>query len=496
MKWILIALLAAVALIGAGVVLTGGEGGGSAVSGSPEAVLLCEEGTADYHAFRLNDAVDKLDKALELDPLLAEASIARALALHRLGRSDEVKAEVTRADSLTGLIENDERRMRAELRMSVFGLEHYRSMRDSLVAGLEEDSPNDIYVLEAKAMDAQRVGDEEEQERRWRQVLEVDPNNATAYNMLGYLELHRGNYEKSIKAMKKYAFMVPDQANPHDSMGEVLMVLGRYEDAEEAFKKSVQMQPDFYHSLINLAKTYLARGQIKKGTKIMGKVRAEVEGTELAKRIDREMVDFYLEAELEHELDAATAAFIADYPKDGTACFYRGVRLAYTKQFDQANAIMDSCFAAWRAEASYTARPKVRQEVDFYGHVFAGLVAEAANDPAAAIGAWREAIALVEDEWSFHEQWYPMAHLAHNLRAAERPQEALEVLDPIIAVNPRLFSVLEMATRSYLDLNDAELARRVLDQYKWCASKSDQDFVARTRAVELEEKVAALERAN
>ena len=45
-------------------------------------------------------------------------------------------------------------------------------------------------------------------------------------------------------------------------LGQVFLVLGRYEEAETKFRKSVKMQPDFYHSLINLRKTYLARGQL------------------------------------------------------------------------------------------------------------------------------------------------------------------------------------------------------------------------------------------
>ena len=50
------------------------------------------------------------------------------------------------------------------------------------------------------------------------------------------------------------------------------------------------MQPDFYHSLINLGKIYLARGQLDKGLDILEKVRDQVAGSELEKRIDREII--------------------------------------------------------------------------------------------------------------------------------------------------------------------------------------------------------------
>ena len=111
--------------------------------------------------------------------------------------------------------------------------------------------------------------------RAWLHILEVDPNYASSYNNLGYLELYRGNYDKAIEYKQKYAFLAPDVANPHDSLGEVLMVLGRYEEAEAEFRSAVKMQPDFYHSLINLGKAYIARGQLKMGLKIFQKVHTQ-----------------------------------------------------------------------------------------------------------------------------------------------------------------------------------------------------------------------------
>ena len=151
MKWMIIGLLTALVLIALGVVLTGGEGGNQAVSADPEAALLCEEGTADANAFRLEAAVDKLGRALELDPSLAEASIARTMALARLGRSTETKAELARADSLTALIADEDRRMLAQLRLSAFISSRFFAMRDSLLTRLAADMPRNIYVLEAQA---------------------------------------------------------------------------------------------------------------------------------------------------------------------------------------------------------------------------------------------------------------------------------------------------------------------------------------------------------
>jgi tetratricopeptide (TPR) repeat protein len=493
LKWILSALLVALLLIGAGFVLTNGGGADRAISASSEALMLCEEGTADYHAFRLRAAVDKLERALELDPLLAEASIARTFAFFRLGENDNGKAEFARADSLTGLIQDDRRRMLAELRLSNADGSRFGKMRDSLLTRLESEMPENLYVLEAKAMVAVREGDLELQERRWKDILEVDPNFGTSYNMLGYLELRRGEYDKAIEYMQKYAFLVPDQANPHDSLGEVLMVLGRYEEAESAFRRSVTMQPDFYHSLINLGKTYLARGRLDKGMAILDKVRAEVEGSELAKGIDKDIISVFLVAGLERELDEATALFIERYPEDGNSCFYRGVRLAYAHDFDAASAVMDSCLGDWRAGESYRNYPKARTSIEIAAKTFDALLAEAADEPATAVRMWRNTISLMEDERAFHEQWYERNRLAANLHRSGKPEEALAELTPMLAVNPRLFNSLALATECYLDMGQLAPARQALEQLQWCAEGSDPGFPARAQANSLAARLAAAE---
>jgi len=264
-KWMVVGLVAALILIGLGVVLTGGKGESPAISADPEAVALCEEGTEDWHAFRFEAAVDKLGRALELDPALAEASIARTFAFYRLGRSKDFKKELARADSLTVMIADDRRRMVAQLRLSNVMSSPTYAMKDSLLERLSHELPDNIHVLVAKATAAKMSEDAEAEEKAWKNILEVDPNYANSYNMLGYMELDRGNYEQAIEYMQKYAFLAPDLANPHDSLGEVLMTIGRYEEAEKEFRAAVKLQPDFYYSWINLGRTYLARGQIATG---------------------------------------------------------------------------------------------------------------------------------------------------------------------------------------------------------------------------------------
>ena len=493
MKWMVMGLIAALLLIGLGVVLTGGEGGNTAVSADPEAALLCTEGTEDANAFRLEAAVDKLGRALELDPSLAEASIARCAALARLGRLDEYKRELARADSLTLMLRDDERRMLAELRLSAFMSSRYFAWRDSLLGRLAEEMPRNIHVLEAQALEMRRRGDPDEQEEAWRRILELDPNYANAYNMLGYLELGRGNYETAIEHMQKYAFLAPDLANPHDSLGDVLMVLGRYEDAAAEFKAAVKMQPDFYHSWINLGRVYLARGQVDTGRDILGKVRRLVAGSELEKRVDQQLIGTYLVNGLADELDRVTAEFIARYPDDNTSGFYRAVRLAFMGRAAEGRAVIDSCVAEWRGDLPYGKASEGTMDIEYARLQFEALAADAAGDHARAAGLWRRELELVADARPFHETWFDRYRLAAALRASGEPAAALAEIEPVLAVNPRLLNVLQLAVECYLDTDRIEEARRASDQLQWSLSRADEDFPVRLAAAELDRLVTAAE---
>jgi tetratricopeptide (TPR) repeat protein len=442
------------------------------------------------NAYRLRDAVDKLERSLLLDHSLAEASISRAMAFAKLGERENLQIELARADSLTGIIGEENRRMLAELRLSEFEKSRFRAMRDSLLTQLERGSPRNINVLVAQANDARNSKDELAQEQAWLRILEVDPNYADSYNMLGYMELNRGNYDQAIEYMKKYAFLAPDLANPHDSLGEVLMVLGRYEEAEAEFRTAVTMQEDFYHSLINLGKTYLARGQLRRGLDILEKVRGQVAGSDLELRVDQEIVKTYLSAGLDRELERMTAQYIDRYPKDVFSCLLRGVRLAQIGQAEQGKAVMDSSLASWRQSDAYRLYVKARQGIDGAGYQFEALAADAVGNPAVAAWNWQRAIEQMSD-MAPHELWFLHYRLAKAQLAQGDAAAALAGITPLLATNPRLINVLVLKVKCHLALDQEDQARATLEQLQWSISKSDEDFPARTAAAVLQARFAA-----
>ncbi len=490
MKSFMIILVAALLLIGLGLGLAKRDNA-TPRSSSPEAITLCEEGTRDLNAFRLRGAVEKLGQCLELDPSLAEASIARAMAFARLGERDNEKMELARADSLVLALTDNNRRMIAQLRLGTFGKSQFYSIRDSVLTKLEASDPDNIHVLVALATKAGMGEDEAAYEKAWLDILESDPNYANSYNMLGYMELNRGNYTQAIDYMQQYAFLAPDLANPHDSLGEVYMVMGRYEEAEAEFRTSVTMQPDFYHSLINLGKTYLARGQLDRGLDILEKVRLQVAGSDLEKRVDNEIVMTYLVSGLDKEMQAMSAQFIERYPDDGMSCLLRGVRMAYMGNMDAGKAVMDSTLSEWRQGDEYRNYEKARKNIDSAGYQFEALAADATGNHEAAAWNWQRAIDL-GNESAKHNEWYLHYRLAAAKLAVGKPDEALAQVAPMLETNPRLINALVVKTKAHLELNEGDLARTTLEQLQWSVSKSDSDYPARLEAAELEARVSAM----
>jgi len=491
LKWIVITLLAALALIGAGFLLTSTEN--SSVSHSPEALALCEEGTADQQAFRFQAAVDKLGRCLDLDPSLAEASISRARALAQLGRGDEARQERARADSLTALIEDPNRRMIAQLRLGGMQDSRYRAMYDSLMTRLQAEQPDDVFVRIAEAFQADYLGDADKRLAAWSRILEVNPNYANSYNMMGYIELAQGNYDQAIDHMQKYAFLAPDLANPHDSLGDVLMVLGRYEEAEEQYVKSVKKQPDFYASLINLGRVYVTRGQFYKGMDILEKVRGEIAGTGLERKVDSQIFDTYFVAGVMDEVDRMSAVFIDRYPQDGKTPFLRAMRKAYGNDFQGGQAIMDSTLAVWRIGDEYQRSPRIRLEIDAMARLYDALVADISSDPETRVRVWQNMVSLVEARRPFHEQWFERYHLAQALLDADRPTEALPLLKNMLNVNARLVNPLILVVECNLTLKRLEPARKALAHLHKTISVSDPSYPARAKAADLDRRVARLE---
>jgi tetratricopeptide (TPR) repeat protein len=133
---------------------------------------------------------------------------------------------------------------------------------DEVPAALErfaEEYPNDAYISRLLAAHYAHRYEGERAVEWYQKTLKLAPNDGLSYNMLGYIEMSRGNFAAAEANLQRYAFIAPDQANPHDSLGELYTLIGRWDDAEREFRRALEINPRFVASYEHLAAGGAAR---------------------------------------------------------------------------------------------------------------------------------------------------------------------------------------------------------------------------------------------
>ena len=94
----------------------------------------------------------------------------------------------------------------------------------------------------------------------YRQVLDRDPDNPDALNMLGSLFMQRGEGEAGLPLLERSAALRPDPG-VLSNLGGLLAGLGRHEDSVDALRRAVALAPDLPQALYNLGRSLFALGR-------------------------------------------------------------------------------------------------------------------------------------------------------------------------------------------------------------------------------------------
>ena len=105
--------------------------------------------------------------------------------------------------------------------------------------------PDDEGLLYDTAMAAERVGKVDEMERLLRQLIQVNPEAANAYNALGYSLADRGvRLPEAKQLIEKAVQLVPDDGYIQDSLGWVEFKMGRHQEAKRLLEGAYKSRPD------------------------------------------------------------------------------------------------------------------------------------------------------------------------------------------------------------------------------------------------------------
>jgi predicted O-linked N-acetylglucosamine transferase (SPINDLY family) len=97
------------------------------------------------------------------------------------------------------------------------------------------------------------AGRRDQAEQLYRLILDADPNEPSALDMLGVVLSQRGRHAEGLALIDRALVLRPEAADYHANRGLVLASLGRTEEAVAAYRKSLSLRPDAPAALYNLA---------------------------------------------------------------------------------------------------------------------------------------------------------------------------------------------------------------------------------------------------
>ncbi len=123
-------------------------------------------------------------------------------------------------------------------------LGEHHAARELLDQGLTT-IPGSIELLYARSLAHEKLGDIDAVEADLRAILDIDAENASALNALGYaLTNHTDRYEEAQRLIERALALAPNDAAIIDSLGWVLYRRGEYHRALAELRRAAALLPD------------------------------------------------------------------------------------------------------------------------------------------------------------------------------------------------------------------------------------------------------------
>ncbi|MBN2360552.1 MAG: tetratricopeptide repeat protein [Deltaproteobacteria bacterium] len=229
--------------------------------------------TAEQCAQRLTEIAPELDQALELDPTLTAAWLARGYVLRALGRDQGAVSDLEKylelaspKDARREQVERD----RADLQRRIQLGEQRREAIAAVSAELPRDATGDQEIAQQLALEqalerlteaiarepddaelwwatgvARRRLDEPEAARAaFERCLEIDPDFAAAVRELSTLAYRDQQYDRALELARRAHQLQPTNAAVICNLGVCHMELGHYSEAREYIELAAKLDPD------------------------------------------------------------------------------------------------------------------------------------------------------------------------------------------------------------------------------------------------------------
>lgn len=121
---------------------------------------------------------------------------------------------------------------------------------------------NQLEALLDVGRQAHQVGRFADAERAYRQVLQLNPSCADAWQLLGLIAERAGQNEAAVEHIQQAIALRGDQPGYFNNLGTVYEGMGRYRDAISCFYEALRLRPSYAAAYNNIGECYKALGDV------------------------------------------------------------------------------------------------------------------------------------------------------------------------------------------------------------------------------------------
>jgi Flp pilus assembly protein TadD len=137
---------------------------------------------------------------------------------------------------------------------------------------LRQPAPTDISGLLADALERLKRGDDAAAANRFREVVSIDPRNATAHNHLAVALGKMGRFQEAERHLRLAVGIEEAYPDAHFNLGLLLQLLGQFRDAERPLRRALQLQPTSARFQSILGINLLTTGCLREARGLLEKV--------------------------------------------------------------------------------------------------------------------------------------------------------------------------------------------------------------------------------
>ncbi len=315
----------------------------------------------------------------------------------------------------------------------------------------------DVYLARAEYLMA-IAGDVNRGREAAQRGLRIAPSNAALTTLLGIADARLGEWEAAISTFERALQLDPKSGNTWDQLGVIYRLLGRYSLADQAFNHALALSPSNSAVTVDRVLLALAQGDVPGA-------RAALHTGDPSRQLDR-MVYATNEWDLTWLLDSAERRQIISSPLSAFGGDRASWVLTIADQYDAlGNAALTRQYADSAIpllEAALRLTPSGNIEAQGNTHAYLGWALAYVGRRAEALSEARRVVALHPIEYDRNGGPFTETVAARLLVRLGKPDEALDVLDAVVAVPSFFTAKLLRADPSYAALRGNPRFERLL----------------------------------